>query len=58
MMELLLSILNTLQSMVIWLMKITNSIINLEMVPDFMKVGVVYKGGGKDPLKIDSHMCV
>jgi hypothetical protein len=27
------------QSMVIWLMKITNSIIDLEMIPDFMKVG-------------------
>ena len=35
-----------------------NAVVELEAIPDVMKRGVVvpvYKGGGKDPLKIDSH---
>lgn len=40
------------ESMVIWLM---NIIVEMEMVPDFMKMGIVVPGGGKDPMKFDSY---
>ena len=46
------------ESVVIWLMNILNAVIELEVVPDVLKRGVVvpeYKGGGKDPLKADSY---
>ena len=39
-------------------MNILNAVIELEVVPDVLKRGVVvpvYKGGGKDPLKADSY---
>ena len=46
------------EAMVIWLMKILNATVELESLPEVLKRGVVvpvYKGGGKDPLKIDSY---
>ena len=39
------------ESMVIWLRNIMNALMELEMIPDFLKKGVVvpvHKGGGKD----------
>ena len=45
------------ESMVIWLRNIMNALRELEMIPDFLKKGVVvpvYKGGGKDPLLINT----
>ena len=41
-----------------WLMKILNDVVVLEVVPEVLKSGIIvpiYKGGGKDPLKIDSY---
>ena len=41
------------QAVLIWLLKIFNSIIELEAIPDIFKCGSttpVYKGCGKDPL--------
>ena len=41
-----------------WLMKILNAVVELEVIPEALKRGVIvpiYKGGGKDPLKIDSY---
>ena len=46
------------ESLVIWLRNIMNALIDLEMIPDFLKqdaVVPVYKGGGKDPLLMDSY---
>ena len=46
------------ESVVIWLMKILNAIVELESMPEVLKRGVVvpvYKGGGKDPLQTDSY---
>ena len=40
--------------MVIWLLNVLNTIVELEVIPDVLKRGVVvpvYKGGGKDPLR-------
>ena len=45
-------------AVIIWLRNILNAVVELEVIPDVMKRGVVvpvYKGGGKDPLKIDSY---
>ena len=42
----------------IWLMRLLNAVVELEVIPDALKCGVVvpvYKGGGKDPLKVDSY---
>ena len=39
-------------------MKILNAVVDLEVVPEELKCGVtwpIYKGGGKDPLKVDSY---
>ena len=46
------------EAVVIWLMNILNATVELESVPTGLKRGVVvpmYKGGGKDPMKIDSY---
>ena len=43
---------------VIWLLRILNAVVELEVVPDVLKEGLivpVYKGGGKDPLRVDSY---
>ena len=40
-----------------WMMGILNAIVELECVPDSLKCGniiPVYKGGGKDPMKVES----
>ena len=44
--------------MVIWLLNVLSSVVELEVVPDTLKRGVVvpvYKGSGKDPLRVDSY---
>ena len=46
------------EAVVIWLMKILNVVIELEAVLEVLKRGVVvpvYKGGGKDPMNVDSY---
>ena len=46
------------EAVVIWLINILNATGELECVPTVLKRGVVvpvYKGGGKDPMKIDSY---
>ena len=46
------------ESMVIWLMNVMNAIVELEVIPDSLKQGLlvlVYKRGGKDPLRMDSY---
>ena len=46
------------EGVVIWLRNILNAIVEFESVPSVLKRGVVvpvYKGGGKDPLKIDNY---
>ena len=46
------------EAMVIWLLRILNAVVELEVVPDVLKQGLivpVYKGGGKDPLRVDSY---
>ena len=46
------------ESVVIWLMNILNAVVEMEVIPGVLKRGVivpVYKGGGKDPLKVDSY---
>ena len=45
---------------VIWLLNVLNTIVELEVIPDVLKRGVVvlvpvYKGSGKDPLWVDSY---
>ena len=45
-------------SPIIWLMNVLHSAVELEAVPDILKKGIlipVYKGGGKDPLLVDSY---
>ena len=42
----------------IWLMNVMNAIVELEVIPDSLKQGLlvpVYKRGGKDPLRMDSY---
>ena len=46
------------EAVAIWLMNILNAVVELELVPPVLKRGVVvpvYKGGEKDPMKIDSY---
>ncbi len=46
------------EAVVIWLMRILNVTVELEVIPDTLNRGVivpVYKGGGRDPLKTDSY---
>lgn len=41
-----------------WLKEVLNTIIECEVVPEVLKMGdivLVYKGGGKDPLRMDSY---
>ena len=43
---------------VIWLLNVLNTIVELEVIPDVLKRGVVvpvYTGSGKDPLRVDSY---
>ena len=43
--------------MLVWLQGVLNFIVESEAVPNVLKAGIVvpvYKGGGKDPLKVDS----
>ena len=45
-------------AVVIWLLRILNAVVELEVVPDVLKEGFilpVYKVGGKDPLRVDSY---
>ena len=45
------------QSIIIWLTEILNSIVDVEQIPTCLKLGItipVYKGGGKDPLNVNS----
>ena len=45
-------------TLVIWLMNILNSVVELEAVPSFLKMGnlvPVYKGRGKDPFLVNSY---
>ena len=49
------------EMVVIWLMNVLNTILELEVIPDVLKRGVVvpvYKGSGKDPLRVDSYQGV
>jgi len=42
----------------IWVQQISNAIVELESVPDALKMGIVtpiYKGGGKDPPDTNSY---
>jgi len=42
----------------VWLKEVLNTIIEREVVPEVLKMGdivLVYKGGGKDPLRMDSY---
>lgn len=44
--------------LITWLVNILNAVVDLEVVPEVLKSGVIvpiYKGGGKDPLKVDSY---
>ena len=46
------------EMVVIWLLNVLNTIVELEVIPDVLKRGVVvpvYKGSGKDPLRVDSY---
>ena len=46
------------KSLVLWVQQVCNAIVELETVPDAMKLGVVrpiYKGGGRDPLDTNSY---
>ena len=45
----------------IWLMRLLNAVVEVEVILDALKCGVVvpvYKGGRKDPLKVDSYRSV
>ena len=45
-------------TIVVWLTEVLNSIIELERIPATLKQGItipVYKGGGKDPLDVNSY---
>ena len=42
----------------IWIQQVCNAVVELESVPDSLKLGIVtpiYKGGGKDPLDTNSY---
>ena len=46
------------QSIIIWLTEIFNSVVDVEQIPTCLKLGItipVYKGGGKDPLNVNSY---
>ena len=46
------------EMVVICLLNVLNTIVELEVIPDVLKRGVVvpvYKGSGKDPLLVDSY---
>ena len=46
------------EMVVIWLLNVLNTIVELEVILDVLKRGVVvpvYKGSGKDPLRVDSY---
>ena len=46
------------RSIVMWLTGILNSIVEVEQVPTCLKLGItipIYKGGGKDPLDVNSY---
>ena len=41
-----------------WLLRVTNAVVDLEVVPSVLKSGIlvpVYKGGGKDPMDVNSY---
>ena len=45
-------------AIILWLTEILNSIVELEQIPSSLKQGItipVYKGGGKDPLDVNSY---
>ena len=45
-------------TIVTWLTGLLNSIMELEQIPAALKLGItvpVYKGGGKDPLDVNSY---
>ena len=45
-------------SIILWLTEILNCIVELEEIPSILKHGTtipVYKGGGKDPLDVNSY---
>ena len=45
-------------TIIVWLTEIFNAIIEFEMIPSVLKTGVtipVYKGGGKDPMDVQSY---
>ena len=47
------------EAIVIWLMRVLNAVVELEAIPGLLKRGVtvpIYKGGGKDPLRTDTHL--
>ena len=46
------------QTIITWLTEILNSIVDVELIPSCLKLGItipVYKGGGKDPLNANSY---
>ena len=46
------------ENVILWLTSLLNAIVDLEVVPDSLKCGVVipvYKDSGKDPLRVDSY---
>ena len=45
-------------SLVLWVQQVSNAAIELEIIPDVLKLGVVnpvYKGNGRDPLNTNSY---
>ena len=38
-----------------WVLQICNAIVEAESIPKSLKTGIVYKGGGKDPLNANSY---
>ena len=46
------------QSIIIWLTEIFNSVVDVEQIRTCLKLGItipVYKGGGNDPLNVNSY---
>ena len=41
--------------MVIWLVNILNAVVDLEVVPSTLKSVLMYKGGDRDPVLVDSY---
>ena len=42
----------------LWLNEVLNAMVEMEKIPDVLKCGVeilIYKGGGKDPLNINTY---